>query len=331
MKEIGKMAKWTTTTVKVTARALAALALGAVLVTVGAPSAARAAPDGGGTTADVARLTGDVDRLKQELRDQRQLIFQLMQAEQQRYEVILKYLQAGGAPGEGIAAIPPPPSPGALSKSSSAGPAASADAREAAGLAPSGHELGTISGHVRTNGQPIGEVYVYVDGIHAAPVRGHTLEIKQRDKQFAPRVAVVPVGTRLIFPNQDTVIHNVFSQSAGNSFDLGSVKGGETSAPVVLLKSGPVEIFCNIHSKMRSDLLVVPNGHWTRVAADGSFQLSGVPAGTRKIVLWSPTLKPVSEQVEVTAKGGTAIFSAEASGFRPHMNKRGQAYGSYDE
>jgi hypothetical protein len=67
------------------------------------------------------------------------------------------------------------------------------------------------------------------------------------------------------------------------------------------------------------------------VAADGSFQISGVPAGTRKIVLWSPTLKPVSEQVEVTAKGGTAIFSAEASGFRPHLNKRGQAYGSYDE
>ncbi len=326
MKEIEQMAKWMTVTV----RALAALALAAVMVVLGAPSAARAAPDAGGATADVARLTGDVDRLKQELRDQRQLIFQLMQAEQQRYEVILKYLQAGGAPGEGMAAIPPPPSPGSLSRSSSAASAASVAAKEAVG-APPGHELGTISGRVRTNGQPIGEVYVYVDGLHAAPVRGHTLEIKQREKQFAPRVAVVPVGTRLIFPNQDTVIHNVFSQSAGNSFDLGSVKGGETSAPVVLLKAGPVEIFCNIHSKMRSDLLVVPNGHWARVAADGSFQIAGVPAGTRKIVLWSPTLKPVSEQVEVTAKGGTAIFSAEASGFRPHMNKRGQAYGSYDE
>jgi hypothetical protein len=100
---------------------------------------------------------------------------------------------------------------------------------------------------------------------------------------------------------------------------------------VVLLKPGPVEIFCNIHSKMRSDVLVVPNGHWTRVAADGSFQISGVPAGSRKVVLWSPTVKPVSEQVEVTAKGGTATFTAEATGFRPHLNKRGQAYGSYDE
>ena len=159
-------------------------------------------------------------------------------------------------------------------------------------------------GKVRSQRRPaIGEAYVYVDGLRSS-ARGHTVEIKQRDKQFAPRVVVVPLGTKLVFPNQDTVIHNVFSTAPGNSFDLGSVKGGETSPPVVLLKPGPVEIFCNIHSKMRADVLVVPNNHWTRVAADGSFSLSGVPVGSRKIVLWSPTLKPVSQQVDVTPKGG---------------------------
>jgi len=171
---------------------------------------------------------------------------------------------------------------------------------------------------------------VYVDGLRSS-ARGHTMEIKQRDKQFAPRVVVVPLGTKLVFPNQDTVIHNVFSTAPGNSFDLGSVKGGETSPPIVLLKPGPVEIFCNIHSKMRADVLVVPNSHWARVGADGSFSLSGVPVGTRKIVLWSPTLKPVVQQVDVTSKGGTVSFSSEATGIRPHLNKRGQAYGSYDE
>jgi plastocyanin len=291
-----------------------------------APALAHAAPADGGGSADVTRLQSDVERLKQELRDQRQLIFQLMSAEQQRYDVILKYLQGGGGSAEGAPAFPPPPSPSALSK-----PSAGEGEGKEAGSASSGRESATISGHVRTNGQPIGEVYVYVDGLRAGAVHGRTLEIKQRDKQFAPRVAVVPIGTRVIFPNQDTVIHNVFSQSPGNSFDLGSVKGGETSAPVVLLKSGPVEIFCNIHSKMRSDLLVVPNSHWTRVASDGSFQIAGVPLGTRKIVLWSPTLKPTSQQVEVTAKGGTATFASEAIGLHPHLNKRGQAYGSYDD
>jgi plastocyanin len=238
----------------------------------------------GETAPDVARLQGEVDRLKQEVADQRQLILQLMQAEQQRYDVILKYLRAGGAAGADGAALPPPPSPSSIApRTASSAAAAGAD------VAAPGREAATISGKVRTAAGAIGEAYVYVDGLRAS-ARGHTVEIKQRDKQFAPRVTVVPLGTKVVFPNQDTVIHNVFSTAPGNSFDLGSVKGGETSPPVVLLKPGPVEIFCNIHSKMRADVLVVPNNHWTRVAADGSFSLSGVPIGVRKIVLWSPTL-----------------------------------------
>jgi plastocyanin len=277
----------------------------------------------GDTTADVARLQGEVDRLKQELADQRQLILQLMQAEQQRYDVVLKYLRAGGAAGADLPALPPPPS------ASSVMPKSGSETNKDAGVS-SGHEAATVTGRVRTSGGQIGEAYVYIDGLRSS-ARGHTVEIKQRDKQFSPRVQVVPLGTKVVFPNQDTVIHNVFSTAPGNSFDLGSVKGGETSPPVVLLKPGPVEIFCNIHSKMRADVLVVPNNHWTRVAADGSFSLSGVPVGSRRIVLWSPTLKPVSQQVDVTPKGGTVTFSSEAMSVRPHLNKRGQAYGSYDE
>jgi plastocyanin len=284
-----------------------------------APLPATAAGD---TAADVARLQGDVDRLKQEVADQRQLILQLMQAEQQRYDVILKYLRSGGGAGADASSLPPPPSPSSMAPKTG-------DANKDAGVA-AGHEAATVSGKVRTSGGPIGEAYVYVDGLRSS-ARGHTIEIKQRDKQFAPRVVVVPLGTKLVFPNQDTVIHNVFSTAPGNSFDLGSVKGGETSPPIVLLKPGPVEIFCNIHSKMRADVLVVPNNHWARVAADGSFSLSGVPVGSRKIVLWSPTLKPVSQQVDVTPRGGTVTFASEAMSVRPHLNKRGQAYGSYDE
>ena len=280
---------------------------------------------GEATPGDVARLQGEIDRLKQELADQRQLILQLMQAEQQRYDVVLKYLRAGGA-GD-TSALPPPPSPSAVMPKSGATASGSEPSKDSGG---SGHEAATVTGRVKTSGGQIGEAYVYIDGLRSS-ARGHTVEIKQRDKQFAPRVVVVPLGTKLVFPNQDTVIHNVFSTASGNSFDLGSVKGGETSPPVVLLKPGPVEIFCNIHSKMRADVLVVPNNHWTRVAADGSFSLSGVPVGSRKVVLWSPTLKPVSQQVDVTPKGGTVTFSSEAMSVRPHLNKRGQAYGSYDE
>src|SRR5689334_4913826 len=80
-----------------------------------APLPATAAGD---TAADVARLQGEVDRLKQEVADQRQLILQLMQAEQQRYDVILKYLRSGGGAGADASSLPPPPSPSAMTPKS---------------------------------------------------------------------------------------------------------------------------------------------------------------------------------------------------------------------
>src|SRR3954454_17512214 len=62
-------------------RKLRWVALGTLLL---APARSMAAP---ADAADVARLQGEVDRLKQDLASQRQLILQLMQAEQQRYDV----------------------------------------------------------------------------------------------------------------------------------------------------------------------------------------------------------------------------------------------------
>ena len=37
--------------------------------------------------------------------------------------------------------------------------------------------------------------------------------IAQEDKEFDPYVTAVPVGTRIIFPNRDTVQHHIYSLS----------------------------------------------------------------------------------------------------------------------
>jgi plastocyanin len=296
------------------------------------PGIARADPaDAAGSTGEVARLRAEVDRLRQEVRDERELILQLMQAEQQRYDVLLRYLRASGLPDPppapppaGMPGLIPPGRPGTKEPGGEGAAAAHDDAGDAS------KGTATITGRVRMNGTPVGEAYVYVEG-RIQPLRNHTVEIKQRGKQFSPRVVVAQVGTELVFPNHDTVIHNVFSTTPGSAFDLGSIKGGSSTSPVALTRPGPLEIYCNIHSKMRADVLVVPNGQYARVAADGTFQISGVPVGSRRVVLWGPTLKPVRQHVDVTAKGGAVTLTSEAIAVRPHYNKRGQAYGSYDE
>jgi plastocyanin len=271
-------------------------------------------------TADVSALQSDVARLQQELREQKQLLLQFMQVDQQRYDMLLQIIrtssgQAGMAP-----ALPAVPGLPAAPRSPE--PAAEKALKQVA-------SSGTITGRVHLPTDT--EAYVYVEGTRGSSGRGKVLQIQQKDKQFAPRVAVVAVGTRLSFPNMDAVFHNVFSRSPGNAFDLGGIKAGEKPGSVVVSQPGHVEIFCNIHSKMRADVLVVPSGHYTKVRPDGSFELPGVPIGSRKLVLWSPSLKPASQRVEVTPDGASVNFAAELEPARPHTNKFGQPYGSYDE
>jgi plastocyanin len=276
-------------------------------------------------TPDVAALQVEVARLQQEVREQKQLLLQLMQVDQQRYDMLLQIIRSsqGGQPIGALPAIPSLPVPKPADTPGSVGEAAEKAIRGAG-------TSGTVSGKVRLPGGA-GEAYVYVEGTRSSPVRGKVLEVKQKDKQFAPRVAVVPVGTRLSFPNMDAVFHNVFSRSPGNAFDLGGIKAGEKPGSVVVSQPGHVEIFCNIHSKMRADVLVVPSGHYAKVRPDGSFELPAVPIGTRKLVLWGPALKPASQRVDVTPGGASVSFAAELEQTRPHMNKMGQPYGSYDE
>lgn len=297
-----------------------------------APATVASAAESGPTAADISRLAADVARMQQDLREQRQLIFQLMEM----HSALLRYLQSGG-PGSGSLPNMPVPSfpTGAVRERSASASAENhgdnhAEEREDSSATRT-TSTGTISGSVRVKGGALGEAFVYVDGPKVIPSHPKTIEIKQDHKQFTPALAVVQVGTRVLFPNEDKVFHNTFSQTPGNAFDLGTLKSGDKPNPVVFANPGHVEVFCNIHSKMRADILVVPNGHWVRVHDDGTFQLTGVPLGSRRVVLWGPRLKQVSQRLEVTAAGGTGTFATEASAPAPHLNKHGGEYGSYED
>src|SRR5580658_6114462 len=80
--------------------------------------------------------------------------------------------------------------------------------------------------------------------------------VDQRDRKFIPHVSVVPVGTRVDFPNNDTVFHNVFTEFNSSKFDLGNYAKG-TSKSQVFLKPGLAVILCSIHPDMGAYIMVV--------------------------------------------------------------------------
>lgn len=111
--------------------------------------------------------------------------------------------------------------------------------------------------------------------------------IVTRGKRFLPTTLVVPVGSTVAFPNNDEVLHNVFSDTPGNRFDLGLYGEGE-SAEVVLRAPGVVMVFCNVHYGMYAAVVVVDTPYAARVAADGGFRFDDVPAGAGRLEVWHP-------------------------------------------
>lgn len=145
-------------------------------------------------------------------------------------------------------------------------------------------------------------------------------------KEFVPRVLAVPVGTSVQFPNQDPILHNVFSISGDNRFDLGLYRQGSGKA-VTFKHPGLVRVFCNIHHSMVAYVRVLDTPFFAAPDAAGRFTLAGLPAGPGRLEVWheqaddwsseiaKPQAEPLSIRLEVTKPR-----------VPPHLNKTGRAY-----
>jgi plastocyanin len=168
---------------------------------------------------------------------------------------------------------------------------------------------------------------VWVEGPRTR-VPSASATITMKGKAFEPRVSVVGVGTRVDFPNQDGIFHNVFSVSGENRFDLDLYKKPK-SASKVFEHPGIVRIYCNIHPQMSGFVVVRDNPYFARVGADGGFSIPDVPAGSWVVKAWHERAGESSQSVELPGSGSVTLsFALDASKFKraPHKNKFGKDY-----
>ncbi|MCK6545170.1 hypothetical protein L6R52_04825 [Myxococcota bacterium] len=317
------------------------LVTGVVLaMTAGAPLDVAAESGGAADRGPVDRA--ELERLSREVEALRAVLAQMLEIERMRVELLSQSLKSGGA---AVARTSGPQERGAPSLDVGRDPREARDARDpraaeppvkltAADLSkqrrPAARAVaGTITGRVTLPpGAPV--AYVFVENVRGALVRDQKVSIKQVNKRFQPEWAVVQVGTTVEFPNMDDIYHNVFSLTPGSSFDLGLYKRGESSKEHRFTRAGVVDIYCNIHPRMLASLLVVPNDHFARVKDDGTFELTGVPEGKRKLVAWAPGAELGAEWVDVATGSETHVELRLAPKSPAHKNKHGQAYGSYE-
>src|SRR5579883_176046 len=116
---------------------------------------------------------------------------------------------------------------------------------------------------------------------NTVPVATHPqslLRLSQKNKRFEPSLLVVPVGSRVEFPNQDPFFHNVFSLYQGKRFDLGLYEAGEKRT-VSFDKPGISYIFCNIHPEMKAIVVALTTPYYAVTDRSGKFVINGVPPG----------------------------------------------------
>jgi plastocyanin len=115
--------------------------------------------------------------------------------------------------------------------------------------------------------------------------------VDQRHETFLPLVTIVRKGGRVIFTNNDTTMHQVYSFSSIKQFEL-EVDEGHRSEPVVFDKPGVASIGCNIHDHMITYVYVADTPWAVLTDSTGRALLTDVPDGNYRVNVWHPQLIP---------------------------------------
>lgn len=167
--------------------------------------------------------------------------------------------------------------------------------------------------------------------LHFPPHKPYTLV--QKNRTFIPHLLVVPVGSQVLFPNEDPFYHNVFSLFNGKRFDLGLYEAGSTRT-VTFSREGVSYIFCNIHPEMSAVVIALSTPLYASADASGTVMIPDVPEGNYELHAWvegvpQTTLDHFTRRIHVgsaTADLGTLEIPAVPARPAAHLNKFGQPY-----
>ncbi len=122
---------------------------------------------------------------------------------------------------------------------------------------------------------------------------------------FVPRVQVLPTRTVVTIRSEDDTLHSThaYDDRQRTLFNIAiPFPGLEVQRP--FRRPGPVRIECDSHGWMRG-WVYVSDDVGTVTGADGTFELTGIPAGAYQLTVWHERYEGATRQVTVTA-GGTA-------------------------
>jgi len=156
------------------------------------------------------------------------------------------------------------------------------------------------------SGLPAGQTY---------PVPNEAAVIDQEGCLYHPRALAVMVGQKIQIKNSDPVLHNIKAVPTKNrGFNISQPKEGMTTERSFTVEELTVPLECNVHGWMHANVAVLSHPFFATTGADGSFTISGLPAGTYEIEARHEKLGTKTMSVTVPASGSApANFSFTAA------------------
>lgn len=145
-------------------------------------------------------------------------------------------------------------------------------------------------------------VVIWLEGVHDAKPPETPVKISQHNLQFAPEFAIAVTGQKVEMPNDDDVVHNVYSFTGTSPFNLGLYGKGE-SRTVSFDQAGIVDVFCSIHHQMHARVFVVPTKYFANSLPGHSFTMSDVPPGRYVLKAWHERSHMIEKIIVVPASG----------------------------
>jgi plastocyanin len=168
-------------------------------------------------------------------------------------------------------------------------------------------------------GNSLGNVFVYVkDGlgnyVFDPPTDSVTLD--QQGCRYIPHVFGIRVGQELVIVNSDPTLHNVHATPVNNTeFNNGQPIQGMKMTHAFTSPEVMLPFKCDVHGWMNAYVGVMDHPYFAVTAADGKFELPGLPPGTYTIEAWHERLGTTTQSVTIGAsETGEANFTFQASG-----------------
>jgi len=186
-------------------------------------------------------------------------------------------------------------------------------------------QRGSLSGGVKTGGAGDTLAVVTLEPLTGRRTRRaprHRV-IEQRNREFAPRLLAVPVGSTVSFPNFDSIYHNVFSRSESKPFDLGLYQRGQ-ARELMFDREGIVRVGCNLHANMSATVVVISAPHYAITDRRGRFFFRSLEPGRYRLRAYGERGEPATQEIVVSAGDNSVSVALADAPAGPLADKFGK-------